>query len=253
MDEYLTCLGSSALSAFRRHNLAQKINAKDVRAQYVHYIALNGDSQEKLQDAGHEALNQLLTYGEEHNYVRAEEDEENTTFFITPRIGTISPWSSKATSIAGVCGFSKIIKRIERGTIITVVGLKDAAAQSIAHLLHDPMTETISAHIPDLTVMFAESSPAPLKMVDLGDNRDTARRALDDANKSLGLALDDSEIDYLLNAYSSDGPLARNPTDIELFMFAQINSEHCRVSGSHHLCSLKYVASFVPGLASTHV
>lgn len=100
MDEYLTCLGSSALSGFWRQNLAQKIGAKDVRAQYVHYIALNGESQEKLRDDSREALNQLLAYGEEHKSVQAEEDEENTTFFITPRIGTTSPWSSKTTSIA---------------------------------------------------------------------------------------------------------------------------------------------------------
>ncbi|MCJ1277947.1 hypothetical protein MMC21_005761 [Puttea exsequens] len=250
MNEYLTCLGSSALSGFRRDNLAQKIGAKDIRAQYVHYIALKGKSQEKSQEDSREALNQLLASEEEHKYVQAEDDEESTTFFITPRIGTISPWSSKATSIALVCGFHKIIKRIERGTIITVVGLKEAAAQSIAHLLHDPMTETISAHIPDLTIIFAESLPASPKIVDLGGNGDTARKALDDANKSLGLALDDPDVEYLLNAYSFDGPLARNPTDVELFMFAQINSEHCRVGGPGDLLFVQHVAKFAPGLAN---
>lgn len=112
------------------------------------------------------------------------------------------------------------------------MGLKEAVAQSIAYLLRDPMTETISAQIPDLTIMFAERSPASLKIVDLGDNRDTARKALNEINESLGLALDDSDIDYLLDAYSFDGPLVRNPTDVELFMFAQISPEHCRVSGS---------------------
>ena len=226
------CPGPSALSGFRRHNLAQKVGAKDVQAQDVHYIALKSERQKKLQDDSREALNQLLDYGEEHKYVQAEEDEENTTFFVTPRIGTISPWSSKATSIAWVCGFHEIIKRIERGRIITVVGLKDAAAQNVVHLLHDPMTEEISAHVPDLTNIFAESLPAPLKIVDLGDSRDTGRKALDDASNSLGLALDDLDMHNLLDAYSSDGPLARNPTDVEIFMFAQINSEHCRVSGS---------------------
>lgn len=140
----------------------------------MHYITLNSESQEKLRDDSREALNQPLAYGEEHKSVQAEEDEENTTFFITPRIGTISPWSPKTTSIAWVCGFDKIIKWIEKGTIITIVGLKEAA-QSIAYLLHDPMTETISAQIPDLPIMFAESSPASLKIVDLGDNRDSPK------------------------------------------------------------------------------
>ena len=228
MEEYVTSLGSSALSNFRRRNLAQRVGAADVRAQYVHYVALRGDGQEKLQDESREALNQLLAYGDEHEDIRATEEENNTTFFVSPRVGTISPWSSKATSIAWVCGFRKVIRRIERGTIITVVGLKQTAAESITHLLHDPMTETISTHIPDLTAMFAEHPPASLEIVDLGDNKDTSRKALESANKSLGLALDSSEIDYLLTAYASNGLLARSPTDVELFMFAQVNSEHCR-------------------------
>ena len=228
MDEYLTCLGSSALSGYRRHNLALKIGAKDVQAYYVHYVALNGENQETLHDDDREALDQLLAYGEENKYIQADEAEDSTVFFVTPRIGTISPWSSKATSIAWVCGFDKVIKRIERGTIITVVGHKGPLGQNAARLLHDPMTETITTHIPDMTMMLAEGSPALLKTVNLNDDRVAAREVLAEANRLLGLALDGSDIDYLLNAYSTDGPLARNPTDVELFMYAQINSEHCR-------------------------
>ena len=228
MDEFLTCLGSSALSEFRRQNLVQKIGASEVRAQYVHYVALSSDGQRTLQDESREALNQLLAYGEEHEDIRDVEDENKITFFVSPRVGTISPWSSKATNIAWVCGFQEVIRRIERGMIITVTGLKQGESTGIMELLHDPMTETISTHIPDLALMFAEYLPAPLGIIDFGDSRQSSRKALESANKSLGLAIDASEIDYLLDAYAPNGPIARSPTDVELFMFAQVNSEHCR-------------------------
>jgi len=228
MDEYLTCLGPSAFSDFRRRDLARKVGATDVRAQFVHYVALTGGDQKRLDDAEREVLNKLLAYGEVHDDVQVGDDVENTTFFVSPRIGTISPWSSKATSIAWVCGFRKVIKRIERGTIITVTGLRHAAAETIAQLLHDPMTETISNHIPDLTAMFDQRPPAPLKIIQWGENRDESRKALESANKSIGLALEASEIDYILNAYVPNGPVTRSLTDVELFMFAQVNSEHCR-------------------------
>jgi len=228
MDEYLTCLGPSAFSHFRRQDLARKVGANDVRAQYVHYVALTGSDRERLDDGEREVLNKLLAYGEVPNDVQAGDEEENTTFFVSPRIGTISPWSSKATSIAWVCGFRKVIRRIERGTIITVTGLKHAAAETIAHLLHDPMTEIISTHIPDLIAMFDQQPPAPLEIIKFGADQDDSRKALESANKSLGLALDPSEIAYILNAYVSNGPMTRSLTDVELFMFAQVNSEHCR-------------------------
>ena len=230
MDEYITHLGSSALSDFRCRGLAQRIGAKYVRAQFVHYIALGGDSQENLQDKGREALSELLTYGETYEDASGSEDGQSSTFFVWPRLGTISPWSSKATNIAWVCGFGKTVRRIERGTIIKVDGLDQQAAESIAHLLHDPMTENFGTHIPDLTAMFAQHAPAPLKIIDFGVNKEQSRRALEDTNKSYGLALDDSEINYLLDAYAPDGLLnmGGSLTDVELFMFAQVNSEHCR-------------------------
>jgi len=228
MDEYLTCLGPSAISDFRRPDLARKVGANDVQAQYVHYVALTGSDRERLDDGERGVLNKLLAYGEVPNDVQAGDEEENTTFFVSPRIGTISPWSSKATSIAWVCGFRKVIRRIERGTIITVTGLKHAAAETIAHLLHDPMTEIISTHIPDLTAMFDQRPPAPLEIIKFGADQDDSRKALESANKSLGLALDASEIAYILNAYVPNGPMTRSLTDVELFMFAQVNSEHCR-------------------------
>ncbi|CAF9915572.1 MAG: hypothetical protein HETSPECPRED_002527 [Heterodermia speciosa] len=227
MEEFITCLGTSALSDFRRRALAQRIGASDVHAIYVHYVAFYGD-REHFQDEQRQILNQLLEYGEASQEVEAVNNESTTTFFVSPRIGTISPWSSKATSIAWVCGFDQTIKRIERGTIITVVGLGPEQAEKFTEVLHDPMTETISTHIPDLAAMFAEHVPAPLGIVGKEDSHEGLQKAIEEANKSLGLALDSSEIDYLVKAYASGGPLARAPTDVELFMFAQVNSEHCR-------------------------
>ena len=90
------------------------------------------------------------------------------------------------------------------------------------------MTEDISTDVPDLKKMFAEEPPKPLTSVGTGETREESRAAIEKANKTLGLALDVSEMDYLVEAYGPDGPLARPPTDVELFMFAQVNSEHCR-------------------------
>lgn len=230
MDEYLTILGSSALSAFRRQALARKFGAIDVGAQHVHYIALAGDGYRKVQDQDKEILRQLLDYGDpiEGLHDAAENGDSIATFFVSPRTGTISPWSSKATSIAWVCGLKDVVRRVERGTIINVVGAQNSSAGQIAPLLHDPMTEIISSSIPDLTAMFAQSPPASLKTIDMGDEKEDSRNALTMANKSLGLALDDAEKDYILAAYGPGGSLSRPLTDVELFMFAQVNSEHCR-------------------------
>lgn len=97
-----------------------------------------------------------------------------------------------------------------------------------ASLLHDRMTQTLSPEAPDLELMFAQNAPAPPQLVPMHAEGSDPRDALHEANKTLGLALDSSEIEYLVKAYSMDGPIARNPTDTELFMFAQVNSEHCR-------------------------
>ena len=160
-----------------------------------------------------------------HDQTRSEAQ----LFFVTPRPGTISPWSSKATSIAEVCGLSSVVKRIERGIVFAATFDYDVAAAGEvpnADALHDRMTETISMQPPDLNSMFAQLPPAPLQRVQLLQGDTKPRAALEEANRTLGLALDSSEMDYLIEAYTNQ--LQRNPTDVELFMFAQVNSEHCR-------------------------
>ena len=226
MDQYLTCLGSSALSDFRRRSLADKLGVDDVRARYVHYVALRGkESEEEAPNYDRQALDQLLSYGEQSYEEGAADDDFITTLFVTPRVNTISPWSSKATSIAQVCGFGNAIRRVERGTIFTLTSKKEFHIGKAARLLHDQMTETISTHVPDLETMFAAGVPAAAKVIPLFENDNDPRQELQAVNRSLGLALDDSEIEYLINAYRS---LDRSPYDTELFMFAQVNSEHCR-------------------------
>ena len=224
-QQFLSFPGSAGLSDFRLRILSERIGASKAHAQWVHYVAVYG----ALHIDDRDILRQLLDYGEPLEDVDASSN--NTyTFYISPRVGTISPWSSKATSIAHVCGLNKVVKRIERGMAVTVQldqPLKDGVAP-FADLLHDRMTQAFSTEVPDLAAMFAEHAPAPAQIIEMHEEGCDPRKALEEANKSLGLALDASEIDYLVNAYARNGPLVRSPFDVELFMFAQVNSEHCR-------------------------
>ncbi|KAL8677413.1 MAG: hypothetical protein Q9224_007197, partial [Gallowayella concinna] len=228
MAQYVTCMGTDALSEFRRQELISNPNLGllDIRATYVHFVALSGsDSQDLLSDSQKQQLEQLL--GPATPAEQELEGENVDTIFVIPRQG-ISPWSSKATSIAQVCGLAKVIKRIERGTMFRIKFDRHYDVERTLKTLHDPMTQALSRSLPDLEIMFAEGSPAPLETINLNVEGSNPQLALQEANKKLGLALDHSEIDYLVEAYATGGPLARSPTDVELFMFAQINSEHCR-------------------------
>lgn len=141
---------------------------------------------------------------------------------MVPRFGTISPWSSKASDIARNCGLAKI-DRLERGIAYYVQGeLSESDAQQVAARLHDRMTQLVLDRLEGAAELFSHAQPRPLTAVDvLGGGR----AALEKANVELGLALAEDEIDYLLKSF---GELGRNPHDVELMMFAQANSEHCR-------------------------
>ena len=139
---------------------------------------------------------------------------------VVPRLGTVSPWSSKATDIAHSCGLTRV-RRIERGILYVVVGeVVDEAA--LRRALHDRMTESILDHASEAAKLFEHAAPRPLTRVALASG---GRAVLERANETLGLALSPDEISYLVDAY---GALGRDPTDVELMMFAQANSEHCR-------------------------
>ncbi|WP_345873652.1 phosphoribosylformylglycinamidine synthase [Shewanella algae] len=212
--------GAPALSAFRVQKLMQACEAaqlpvKQIYAEYVHlaYLseALNPDDQAQL--------SKILTYGpaiESH-------EPQGTLLFVTPRPGTISPWSSKATDIAQNCGL-KQVKRLERGLAYYVESdaLSSEQLKILKALLHDRMMEVVLDSFEAADVLFARTEPKPFVSVNiLGEGR----RALEIANREMGLALADDEIDYLVTNFLR---LERNPNDIELMMFAQANSEHCR-------------------------
>ncbi len=216
--------GAPALSAFRQDKLAAKLAAihPEVRllhSEFVHFAQTDAP----LEAATEATLRQLLTYGP-HAEAGAPLPASATLALAVPRPGTISPWSSKATDIAHNCGLTSI-RRLERGTAFYLdlpAGLDGAARGRILDLLHDRMTESVLDSLEDARALFREAQPAPLAAVDLlGGGRD----ALVAADRDLGLALADDELDYLVDSFQD---LGRNPTDVELMMFAQANSEHCR-------------------------
>jgi len=211
--------GAPALSSFRTQkllaNLQQVAAVTAVSSEFVHFAHVSAP----LSDAQLSVLKQLLTYGPK---ITTEVSHEGSLFLVVPRLGTISPWASKATDIAKNTGLDAI-KRVERGVAYYVQGnFSDAERTAIASLLHDRMVETVFASLEAAEQIFTAQEPAPQTSVDILSG---GRDALVAANKSLGLALADDEIDYLVDAFKT---LGRNPVDVELMMFAQANSEHCR-------------------------
>ena len=211
--------GAPALSAFRHGKLLEQLTSKvpavtGLYAEFAHFADVDG----ALTADEEQVLARLLKYGPS---VPVQEPSGRLLLTI-PRFGTISPWSSKASDIARNCGLGKI-RRLERGIAYYVSGaLSDADAQQAAAVLHDRMTQLVLSNLEDAAQLFSHAEPKPLTAVDILGG---GRAALEKANAELGLALAEDEIDYLVSAFQN---LARNPHDIELMMFAQANSEHCR-------------------------
>ncbi|MES2935560.1 MAG: phosphoribosylformylglycinamidine synthase [Pseudomonadota bacterium] len=223
--------GSNALSPFRTQRLLSQLqaiepNISGVTACYLHLVDAAGD----LSADDIVRLKALLTYGDVFSASDAGEE-----FVVIPRFGTISPWASKATDIARNCGMAHV-RRIERGIAYRVqlksgllgslLGtsnkMSDGVTQAVTALLHDRMTETVLRHPDEAKHLFRELEAKPLEFIDIITG---GKAALQKANTDLGLALSEDEIDYLMNAFTA---AKRNPTDVELMMFAQANSEHCR-------------------------
>ena len=210
--------GSLALSAFRLEKINARLQALDARTVvqsgvYWHFI----ETERELHADETQVLQRLLTYGEP----AGDAPHTSTPILVTPRLGTISPWSSKATDIARSCGLSAV-RRIERGVLYHVLGVKKGAQTAVAAQLHDRMTETVLDSLDAADALFRHVAPRPLSTIALGGD---GRAALMRANSEMGLALSDDEIDYLVDIFRK---LERDPTDVELTMFAQANSEHCR-------------------------
>lgn len=212
--------GSPALSAFRITKLLSRcqdahLPVSDIYAEYVHFA----DVSAPLSADEHARLQRLLKYGPS----LPEHAPKGRLLLVTPRPGTISPWSSKATDIAHNCALPQVL-RLERGLAFYIQGpnLNESQWQQLSALLHDRMMETVFTDLQQAEQLFSHHQPAPVQRVDILAQ---GRSALEQANTKLGLALASDEIDYLLAAFTG---LGRNPTDIELYMFAQANSEHCR-------------------------
>ena len=215
--------GAPALSDFRvKKLLAQceqlQLPVDDIYAEFAHFAQLN----EELSASEENVLQQLLTYGP-----TIEEHQPSGLFLlVTPRPGTISPWSSKSTDIAHNCGLAKVV-RLERGiayyvTLQSGAQLSENQEVQLNALLHDRMMESVFNEFTQASDLFASSEPGELTAIDIESG---GKAALVNANVELGLALAEDEVNYLFENFTK---LGRNPHDIELYMFAQANSEHCR-------------------------
>jgi len=235
MADILLLRGDAALSTFRQQRLLSRLQGavpriKGLRAEFWHFVSTG----EPLADDARERLEALI--GAEH--ARFEQDLSGF-YLVTPRFGTISPWASKATDIVQNCGLTAI-RRIERGIAyhfeVSPAGEFSAAEQrAILPLIHDRMTESVMDSFSEAARLFKEFEPKPLATIELIGK---GRAALAEANTRLGLALAEDEIDYLVEIFmQANNGLGRNPTDVELMMFAQANSEHCR----HKIFNAKWV------------
>ena len=217
-----TVPGGNALSPFRAAALLARLQRvapalTAVSARHVHWVA----SAAALDEATSATVTRLLTYGAP--YAGDAPGEHVVLVVVAPRLGTLSPWASKATDIAHNCGVD--VRRVERVTeyhLAAEAPLTEEQWVACADLLHDRMTQAALPTRADAAALFDEREAEPMEHVDvLGRGRD----AIEEADTAYGLALSDDEVDYLVEAFTG---LRRNPTDVELMMFAQANSEHCR-------------------------
>ena len=211
--------GAPALSEFRQQGLLAELQAiipaiEGIYGEFMHFVNL----QAELTADEQQVLETILHYGPSVEVQAAT----GSMLLVVPRLGTISPWSSKASDIAHNCGLDKVA-RLERGIAYYLRGdLSESDISQVSAILHDRMVEQVLSDLDAAAGLFDQTEPAPLSTVDILGG---GRAALVVANTNLGLALAEDEIDYLVAAFEE---LQRNPTDVELMMFAQANSEHCR-------------------------
>jgi len=219
----MACLhGSAALSQFRIEKIQSQLgnnaaNIKHIYADFRHFIWVDLALSETQQNT----LKEILTYGP----TMQAEEPQGEMLLVIPRIGTISPWASRATDIVKHCGLESV-QRVERGIAYYVQTqngkkLTQAERQQLLPLIHDRMTETICLDLNDAEKLYHADAPKPLSTVDILQG---GKQALVQANSELGLALSPDEVDYLLENFFF---FFFNPTDVELMLFALANSEHC--------------------------
>ena len=224
---FLCLIGSPALSQFRLEKLYASLkipapNITHIVAEFVHFAF----SEQTLNETQQNILKKILTYGAQVSNEIATDNANTELFVVIPRIGTISPWASRATDIAKNCGLESVL-RIERGIAFYVSTqndepLSNTEKTALKVQIHDRMTEMVFGSLDDAQKLYHGAKPAPLSTIDILQG---GKSALEAANNEMGLALSPDEVDYLLENFSKIG---RNPSDVELMMFAQANSEHCR-------------------------
>ncbi|MFB3078627.1 MAG: phosphoribosylformylglycinamidine synthase, partial [Lysobacterales bacterium] len=219
MSEFTSLLGEPALSDYRKRKLVRRLACitGPKAALEAHFVYLV-ESEATLLEHDITSLQDLL-----HGKFTSDLHQEDL-HLVVPRLGTQSPWSSKATDIARRCGLHSV-QRIERGTAYFVPGsdhLDPDQRVRLRGMLHDRMTQSVLDSLADAHALFIHNEPARLRRIALSDKGGDSLRA---ANRDLGLALSEDEIAYLFAAFCAMG---RDPTDAELMMFAQANSEHCR-------------------------
>ena len=232
-DSLLVLSGPPAFSRFRLEKLLAAARVAEpgltgLYAEWVHFLSTSAP----LTDEERGQAAALLDYGPQRGLA---ERVGEALFTVMPRTGTVSPWSSKATDIFATCGLSSVV-RVERGVRwFAAPAPGTAGRQALARLVHDRMTQTVVTG-DDFARLFVPEAPQALRVVPLGGDATAALRI---ANRDLGLALSDDEVDYLAAAFSD---LGRDPTDVELMMFAQANSEHCR----HKIFNARWIVDGSP-------
>ncbi|KAF5328774.1 hypothetical protein D9619_011604 [Psilocybe cf. subviscida] len=233
--------GSSSLSTPKLEALLRRIQETSpqitsIDAVWVHLVQCKSEKVEaELNDTNSPfriVLDRLLDYGDHTSLPETPKAIANgeNVLYVLPRPGSVSPWSSKATDIGALCNLGDHVERIERGAIFVLKSTRPISEDisAFAHLIHDRMTQVVTTSIPQESDIFFHDTAKPLRLVDLKSS-DDAKAKLVSANIELGLALAPTEIDYLIDAYvTGESAMGRDPTDAELFMFAQVNSEHCR-------------------------
>jgi len=245
----LVLAGSSAITSTRRTTLLKSFQAAEasitsIDAVQLHLVdPVSSDAEATLgksDSAERGILDALLAYGDDERLQEtksfletgvdaAGKDNTVLALYVLPRAGTISPWSSKATDIAKICRLGEHVARLERGSLYLVQSsapLSLPALKSVLPLIHDRMTQLIHTSIPSAATVFPPTPPKPSSLITVPIiGAEDPHAVLGEANVRLGLALSEAEIPYLVESFIAAG---RNPTDAELFMFAQVNSEHCR-------------------------
>ena len=232
MSEFTCLLGGPAFSDFQTQKLNDGLSVRTGQnfrfsAEHIYFVesstALSGDELQKLEALLPASITTTFT--------------DQGTLLVVPRMGTQSPWSSKATDIAEHCGLNTVC-RIERGTLFRLPprAMESDHIDTVADFLHDRMTQTVLSDVEQARQLFDHQQARSLVYTDISED---ARGAMAKANQELGLALSAAEIDYLIAAYEKMG---RNPTDAELMMFAQANSEHCR----HKIFNASWTLEDVP-------